>query len=95
MQGKIKKIPNPPLRGESPAIRTRELSFNYRNSTNKKCISQSLTINFSEYQVDENREYLRIIVFTSLAGGNDAGLKLIIGSFSESLRVLSEANLLN
>jgi hypothetical protein len=95
MQGKIKKIPNPPLRGESPAIQTRELSFNYKNSTNKRRSSQSLSIKFSEFPVDESREYLRIIVQTSLTGGNDAGLELIIGSFSESLRVLSEANLLN
>jgi hypothetical protein len=94
MQGRIKKITNPPPR--VPLIEgTREVSFNHKNSTSKDCISQSLTINFFEFPVDENRKYLRIIVFTSLTGGSDAGLKLIIGSFSESLRILSEANLLN
>ena len=94
MRGKIQKITNPPPR-VSPSERTREVSFNYKNSTNKRCSSQSLSIKFSEFPVDESREYLRIIVQTSLTGGNDAGLELIIGSFSESLRVLSEANLLN
>jgi hypothetical protein len=94
MRGKIQKITNPPPR-VSPSERTREVSFNYKNSTNKRCSSQSLSIKFSEFPVDENREYLRIIVDTPLIVGNDAGLELIVGSFSESLRVLSEANLLN